>query len=174
MNVGSTSTVDVVDTEPSPFPKPVEGAAGGVVVAVANLELVDELELVSLEDENAVLDSVVSVGDVELSSDVWVGNSVPVAVEVPLSSTAVEEELVGSSPAVEVEVASLEVRVGRSGRAGGVRSKVDVEVGSGNEVSKEVVPQPPRQTGMPGMQDSLLVVGSAVGRSCVRVIVVVL
>jgi hypothetical protein len=35
----------------------------------------------------------------------------------------------------------------------------------GNDVSKEVVGQPPRQTGMPGMQDSLLLVGSAVGRT---------
>lgn len=98
-----------------------------------------------------------------------------VVVGAPLSSTAVEEELVGSSLSAEVEVADtslVEVRVGRSGRPGGVRSEVDVEVDSGNEVSKEVVGQPPRQTGMPGMQDSLLlVVGSVDGRSCVEVVV---
>ena len=101
-----------------------------------------------------------------------------VVVGAPLSSTAVEEELVGSSPSAEVGVADTsleEVRVGRSGRPGGVRSEVVVEVDSGDEVSKEGVGQPPRQTGTPGMQDSLLLdVGSAVGRSCVRVVVVVL
>ena len=128
---------------------------------------------------NAVLDSVGSVGKVELASDVWVGKSVLVVVGAPLSSTVVVEELVGTSPSAEVEVevadTSLEeVRVGRSGRPGRVRSEVVVEVDSGDEVSKEVVGQPPRQTGMPGMQDSLLDVGSAVGRSCVRVVVVVL
>jgi hypothetical protein len=175
VNVGPASTVDVVDTEPSPPPRSVEGAAGGVVGAVSDLELVDELELVSIEDGNAVLGS---SGKVELASDVWVGNSLLVGVGGPLFSfVVVEEELVGCSPPAEVEVADTsleEVRVGRSGRPGGLRSEVAVEVVSGNDVSKEVVGQPPRQTGMPGMQDSLLLVGSAVGRSCVRVVVVAL
>lgn len=70
VNVGSASTVDVVDAEPSPSPRSVEGAAGGVVGAVSKLELVDELELVSIEVGNAVLDSVGSVGKVELAFDV--------------------------------------------------------------------------------------------------------
>lgn len=177
VNVGPASTVDVVDVGPSPPPKSVEGAAGGVVGAVSKLELIDELELVSLEDGKVLLDSVGLVGKVEMVS-VWVGKPVLVVVGAPLSSTVVEEELVGSSPSAEVGVAdtSLEdVRVGRPGRPGGVRSEVVVEVDSGDEVSKEVVGQPPRQTGTPGMQDSLLLdVGSAVGRSCVRVVVVAL
>lgn len=157
----------MVDTEPSPSPKLVEVAAGDVVGAVSKVALVDELDLVS---GKAVLDSIVSVGKVELASDVRVGDPLLVEVGAPLSSSVVEEELVGSPPAVEVEVASLEVRDGRSGRPGGVRSEADVEVDSSDEVSEEVVGQPPRLTGMPGMQDS--VVGSAVGSSCVRVVVV--
>lgn len=173
MSVGLASTVDVVDTEPSLSLKPVEVAAGGVVGAVSKVELVDadELDLVS---GKAVLDSIVSVGKVELASDICVGNPLLVDVGASLSSTLVEEELAGSSPTDEVEVASLEVRVGRSGLPGGIRSEVVVEVDSGDEVSKVVVGQPPRQTGMPGIHDALLVVDSVVGPSCVRVVVVVL
>ena len=74
MNVGPASTVDVddmVDVEPSPSPKSVEGAAGGVVgaaweVLLLKLELM--VEVVSLG--NAVLDSVGSGGKVELASGV--------------------------------------------------------------------------------------------------------
>lgn len=67
---------------------------------------------------------------------------------------------------------SLEVRVGRSGRPGGVRSDVSVELDLRVEVTKEVVAQPPRQTGTRGVQKSLLVMESVGGDSRVRVVVV--
>lgn len=78
-------------------------------------------------------------------------------------------DLIVSSALVDV---SLKVCVGRSGRLGGVRSEVSVALDVRVEVTKEVVGQPPRQTGTPGMQNSLLVVESVGGDSRVRVVVV--
>lgn len=78
-------------------------------------------------------------------------------------------DLIVSSALVDV---SLEVRVGRSGRPGGVRSEVSVALDVRVEITKEVLAQPPRQTGTPGVQNSLPVVESVVEDSRVRVVVV--
>lgn len=53
-----------------------------------------------------------------------------------------------------------------------MRSDVSVALDVRVEVTKEVVAQPPRQTGTPGVQNSLLVVESVVEDSRVRVVVV--
>lgn len=62
--------------------------------------------------------------------------------------------------------------MGRSGRPGGVRSGASVALDVRVEVTNEVVGQPPRHTGTPGVQNWLLVVESDVGDSRERVVVV--